>query len=316
VLATANARVTPDGYAFPVTLNWMAPYRTERIYKVLEAAHGFTPADSLALQGDVVSTLDQLLAQRIAYAIDNTTGPLKADKTLHQAADLLRNWNGSVDASSPAAAIVDAARRVFWPVLLLPRVKADAALAPATKPDPNSDNAIDQLYAWGERDAVEEQLVMHTPARWLPPGIANWNDLLAAICDRGLREAHAPHDLSTWSKGKAYPIDLEHPIFGRSDLVKNLIGIPVGTGPQPVSGDADTVRQIHGGLAPSERFTADLADPDRTTLNLALGQSGNLSSPWFLDQFDDWLHARTYPLPFTPAASQPGIAHSLTLRPQ
>ena len=37
VLATANARVTPDGYRYPITLDWKAPYRTERIYKVLEA---------------------------------------------------------------------------------------------------------------------------------------------------------------------------------------------------------------------------------------------------------------------------------------
>ena len=36
VLATANGRVTPDGYRYPITLDWMAPYRTERIYKILE----------------------------------------------------------------------------------------------------------------------------------------------------------------------------------------------------------------------------------------------------------------------------------------
>ena len=46
VLATANARVTPDGYRFPITLDWMAPYRTERIYKVLESSTERVPEAS------------------------------------------------------------------------------------------------------------------------------------------------------------------------------------------------------------------------------------------------------------------------------
>ena len=64
----------------------------------------------LALQTDVFSELDQIVAQRLAYSIDHTTGPLKQDKALHQAADILRNWNGRVDANAAAPAIVNAAR--------------------------------------------------------------------------------------------------------------------------------------------------------------------------------------------------------------
>ena len=104
VLATANARVTLDGYRYPITLNWMAPYRTERIYKVLEASptqtsaadaekqpttgaggtvapiHKLTPSDMLTLQNDVFSELDQVLAQRLAYSIDHAGGALRDDK--------------------------------------------------------------------------------------------------------------------------------------------------------------------------------------------------------------------------------------------
>jgi hypothetical protein len=35
-----------------------------------------------------------------------------------------------------------------------------------------------------------------------------------------------------------------------------------------------------------------------------------------MDQFDSWLHGGTYPLPFTPAATQSTITHSLTLTPR
>ena len=138
---------------------------------------------------------------------------------------------------------------------------------------------------WGDRGSVEEQLVTGTPARWLPAPYATWEDFLAAVVDRGLRDAHAPTDLSKWEEGRAYPLDLEHPVLSRSKLVEGLIGAPTGTGRQPQSGDGTTVKSVGAKFGPSERFTADLSGPDRTTLNIVLGQSGNVSSPWYMDQF-------------------------------
>jgi penicillin amidase len=35
-----------------------------------------------------------------------------------------------------------------------------------------------------------------------------------------------------------------------------------------------------------------------------------------MDQFLSWLHGTTYPLPFTPAATQPTITHTLILTPR
>jgi penicillin amidase len=166
---------------------------------------------------------------------------------------------------------------------------------------------------------VEEELITHTPAKWLPPGYATWEDFLAAVTQRGLRDAKAPRDLTTWQKGKAFPLDIEHPVFSQSELVRLLVAVPTGTGPQAQSGDLTTVKQVGlVGVAfgPSERFTTDLSNPDATTLNLVLGQSGNPISPWFMDQFQDWLHGRTYPMPFSPAATQAATTHTLTLTPR
>ena len=73
---------------------------------------------------------------------------------------------------------------------------------------------------------------------------------------------------------------------------------------------------VERAFGPSDRFTADLSDPDHTTLNIVLGESGDPVSPWFMDQFQSWLNGRTYALPFTPAATQPTITHTLTLNPR
>ena len=57
----------------------------------------------LNLQTDVYSDVDHVIAQRLAYAIDHAVKPeLANDKRLDQAADILRNWNGNVDADSAA----------------------------------------------------------------------------------------------------------------------------------------------------------------------------------------------------------------------
>ena len=338
VLATANSRVTAGDYRYPITLDWLAPYRTERIYKVLEATatrdasgakngsgHLLTPADMLALQTDVHSELDHLIAQKLAYAIDHANASLRSDSSLRQAADLLRSWNGEVDANAAAPAIVNAERDVIWPMLLVPKLVPQLAtqLAQGTNmselklpADQALAGNLASQYTWGERGCAEEMLLTGMPARWLPAGYANWNDFLATAVQRGLKNANAPRDLSTWQQGKASPVDIEHPLFARIAAARLLVGAQTGTGPQPHSGDGTTVKQMTTALGPSERFTADLSDPVHTTLNIVLGESGDPVSEWYMDQFPDWLAGRTYSLPFTDAAVQPSVTHTLTLTPR
>jgi penicillin G amidase len=299
ILATANARITPDLYQFPITLNWSDPYRNERIWKVLGGAKDLTPEAMLKLQTDVYSELDHVIAQRLAYAIDHS-GPHTTSnpQRLRQSADLLRNWNGEVNADSPAPAIVDAARAELWVMLLTPKLGEAAP-----------------LYAWGEKNFAEEQIILHAPARWLPNPNVKWDDLLSAAVEKGLAATNAPQDLAHWTYGKTHVVDIEHPIFSLSPLIGSVLGVPTGTGPRPQSGDGTTVKQVGRAFGPSERLTVDFSDLDHTTLNLVLGQSGNPLSPWFMDQFPAWYNNTTQTLPYTPTALQSTTTHTLTLTP-
>jgi penicillin amidase len=299
ILATANARVTPDLYPFPITLNWAEPYRNERIWRLLAAAKSLTPEAMLKIQTDVYSDLDHVLAQRFAYAIDHAGQKISANpKRLHQAADLMRNWNGYVDANNPAPAIVDAARAALWPMLLTPKL-GDAAA----------------LYLWGEKSFAEEQIILHTPARWLPAPNLQWDDVLAAAVDKGLLAADAPQDMAQWTYGETHVLDIEHPIFSISPLIESILGVKTGTGIRPQSGDTTTIKQVGRSFGPSERLTVDLSNLDQATLNLVLGQSGNPLSPWFMDQFPAWYNNTTQTLPYSPGAIQSTTTHTLTLTP-
>ena len=311
-VSTANARVTPNEYLFPVTLDWAAPYRNERIWKVLSAKTGMTPADMLQLQTDVYSDFDKVIAQRLAYAIDHSGSVREGKdsnktKRLRQAADLMRIWDGTVDAESPAPAIVDAARAAFWPLILEPQL--------GLKENAKENAETLALYGWGEKQYAEEQIIMHEPARWLPVKFSDWNELLTAAVEQGLTDEKAPRDLSRWEYGRAHPVDIEHPIYSQSPLLSMVLGMKTGTGIQEQSGDTSTVKQVGRKFGPSERLTVDFSDIDNSTLNVVLGQSANPASEWFMDQWPAWYHGTTFVMPFSAAATKIATRHTLTLVP-
>lgn len=306
ILATANARVAPDGYSFPITLNWADPYRNERIWKLLSNRTQLTASDMLQIQGDVYSEADRAISHRLAYAIDHAETAGK-QKRMRQAADLLRAWDGRVEVDSAAATIVDAARASLWQMLLTPKLRRTSERGP--------ENAW-KLYTWGERTYAEEQIILHTPDRWLPPTFKSWDDLLAAAVEEGLRDGKAPGNLERWRYGHEHPIEINHPVLAQSRILDMLFGVPTGAGVLPQSGDGTTVKQVGRGFGPSERFTADLAELDRSTLNLVMGQSGNPASPWFLDQFPAWYGLNTFAMPFSRGAVQDAAKHTLVLQAQ
>ncbi len=291
ILATANARVTPDGYPYPITLDWAAPYRNERIWKVLASKPKLSAADMLALQNDVYSTLDQELAQRFTYAIDHAAHP---NRRLREAADRMRTWDGNVTVPSVAATIVDAARDALWPMMLKPKLGDEW-----------------KLYRWASSSFVEEQIVAGQPRRWLPSQYSDWNEFLAAAVDRGMTALHAPLDLDRWHYGEAHPVEVEHPLYGGIPWMRGW----TGTGAQPQSGDGSTVKQVSRTFGPSERLTVDLSNLDRSTLNIVIGQSGDPLSQNYLDQWPFWYAGKTFALPFSDAAVQSAAAHTLTLVP-
>jgi penicillin G amidase len=291
VLATANSRIAPDGYPYELTLEWAAPYRNERIWKWLAGKNNLTPAEMLKLQGDVYSGLDQELARRYAYAIDHAP---KADAQLRQAADLLRSWDGVMNTNSAPAAVITAARETFWPLVLKPKLGDDW-----------------RLYRWGEKQFAEEEIVTHSPAQWLPPGYANWDECLTAIMKQGLTTEHAPADLKTWQYGQIHKINLEHPLYGMLPWFKTW----TGTGPQRLAGDVTTVDQANGQLGPSQRLTVDWSNLDNSTENIVYGQSGNPLSPWYRDQWPYWYGRTTFTLPFSEQAIAAGAEHTLRLTP-
>ncbi|MGD0911969.1 MAG: penicillin acylase family protein [Terracidiphilus sp.] len=294
-LATANSRVTTDASPYPLSDEWIDPYRVERINKLLNGRDHLTPKDMLDTQTDIYSEVDQEFGQRFAYAIDHTGGPEgNVDPRMRQAADLMRVWDGRVTADSAAASIVTSTRREIWPMILEPKLG----------------KAMDD-YHWGERDFALEEIVMHAKPEWLPPTYKSWDVLLTAAVRKALTDGHAPGNVAAWTYGSWHKIDIEHPLA----RFLPFIGNRAGTGPLPISGDVDTVKQIGSDVAPSQRFTMDWSNIDGSTENIVLGESGNPLSRYFRDQWSDWYNGTTFALPFTSGAVAVQTRHTLKLEP-
>ena len=307
IVATANARVTTNDYPYAIANDWVDPYRVERIYRKLSAHAQWTPQQMLALETDQHSEFDLALAQRLAYAIDHSSAAARGSDSarLRQAADLLRTWRGEMSAGSPAAAVVSATHHDLWSALLVPQIVAHDG---GSRSDALT---IAHLYLWQESNTALEHLLADTPARWLPHSAANWNDFLTTVVEQGLRDADAPSDLSKWQYGAIHRIEIEHPLFNGRSIYRWLLGVPTGSGAQPIGGDSTTIDATGAAFGPSERFTADLATPASTIANVVTGESGNPVSPWYLDQLQPWLNGTSFALPL----EHPHADHTLLLVP-
>jgi penicillin amidase len=153
--------------------------------------------------------------------------------------------------------------------------------------------------------------MLHQPKRWLPENYSNYEELLTAAVEAAVNELEAPKDLTAWQWGAENAVDIEHPVLGRIPLLARWSA----PGLHQQSGSGYTVKAVTRHHGPSERFTANLAELDQSTLNTVTGQGGNFLSPYYMDQWKAWYEGTTFPLPYSPEAIKKTASHRLTLEP-
>ena len=303
VIGTANGRITPDRYPYSISAGWEAPWRTERIYHVLESGRKFSAADMLALENDIHSENDLFAAERFVYAVDHASKPTPRAK---QAADLMRNWDGRMLASSAAPTIAVRSAYELARLLLEPRLGP----APAD-PEQLKTTLGWRTYSWQMRTVWLQNILLHQPKRWLPEKYPNYDELLTAAVEAAVSEPATPQDLVSWHWGSFNAVDIDHPVLGKIPLIRRW----AAPGVHEQSGSGYTVKAVTPHHGPSERFTANLAVLDQSTLNTVTGQAGNFLSPYYIDQWKAWYTGSTFALPFTPRAVEASGTHRLTLEP-
>lgn len=292
IIATANGRIVGTGYKYWLTDRWAPPYRTARMYELLQGRKGLRPADCDAIQADVVSLPDRFLARQL-LAASRQHPP--ADPEARVLVKRLQGWDGRAVADSVETSFLHYTRQALLADLLKPYLGTDI-----------------RQYDWWRDVVFLGNVLRERPARWLPHSYASYDILLAAAADQGvqqLRTIWGPRE-DDWRWGRVNSLELQHPL-----ALRGFFRLFLNVGPVAHDGSAYTVDAIRGGFGPAMRFVADLSDWDRSLMEVTPGESGQYGSPHYRDQFQTWVNGRGLPAPFSPAAEEKARAHELILDP-
>ncbi len=292
LIVTANARVVGPNYKPYLTDRWEEPYRTARIYDLLHNKTNLRPIDMLKVETDTYSYPHVFLADQLLAAA-KTVQP--KDPRAQKLVDGLKDWNGIADADSSLVSFLEMARRAALQLILEPYLGTDS-----------------NLYEWRSTTFLQKVLT-DRPPKWLPTAYKNYDELLVAAADRAvsiLAEQSKSERIQDWEWREFNSLDMLHPL-GRNGLLKWLLSI---TG-KPQSGTAYSVRAATTHHGPSMRFIANLGNWDDSILLIPAGESGQLGSGHYTDQFSYWYEGKPIVTPFGDAAEAKARKHTLTLKP-
>ena len=292
LIVTANARVTGPDYKPFLTDRWEEPYRTARIFDLLQGRHDLRPEDMLKVQNDTYSYPHMFLAEQLSAAAKSVPPKdARAQRLIQQ----LKDWNGIANADSVEVSFLQAVRRSLMEMIL----------------EPYLGNNTD-LYEWRSM-AFLQKVLTERPAKWLPPSCKSYDELLTSAADRAVSKLAAQTNSqrpTDWPWKRFNSLQMLHPM-GQTGILKLLFSIS----DKPQSGTVYSVRAASKRHGPSERFVANPANWDDSILLITSGESGQLGSSHYTDQFSFWYEGKPIVLPFSDAAEKSTRKHTLTLKP-
>lgn len=272
MIVTANQNPFPVSFPYAVHGNFAPPFRSNQIRARLAAKNGCRAAEMLRVQTDVYSAFDHHLARAIVAAWDRKK---PGDADLAEAVSLLRSWNGQVDQNLAAPMIAELVYQHF-------RSAAANSAAPSSG----------STYAYQMAPAALEQLLATRPAGWF----SDWDQTLLENFRDAVAEGRRMQgrNIKGWKYGNYLALRIPNPVIGRIPGIGSYFQI----GPAPMSGAGTSVKQTTLRLGPSMRMNADLSDWDRSLLNIVTGQSGQVLSSHYKDQWERYYAGESYPMQF------------------
>ncbi len=272
MIVTANQNPFPPGYAYRVSGNFAPPYRSRQIRDLLLARTGWKPAAMLAVEKDVYSGFCRFLARRVVAAWDRK--PMK-DPDLKEAVQTLRSWNGQMEKSLAAPLL---ARLVY--------LRLRSVIANAASP--------------GKGDRYEIQMAPAVVQNIVENGGSGWFKDMDEMLRRSLADAYEDgrklqgESARRWQWGRYNELTIKQPVGGALPVLGSFFNI----GPVEMSGSSTTVKQTTPRLGPSMRFIADLSNWEGSWNNLTIGESGQILSRHYKDQWNAYYAGTSFPMQF------------------
>ena len=272
-IVTANQNPFPPRYDYQVSGAFAADYRSNQIRDLLAARERWKPEDMLTVEKDVYSGFERFLARQVVAAYDRKR---PAGAALAEGVSVLRPWNGQMEIPLAAPML---ARLVYEHVR--------DAFAESASP------AKWQVYSYFITPSVIQTLLESGAKGWFADKDAMLLKALGEAIEDGAREQGS--SIRRWNYGEFNVLTVEQPVAGKLPVVGRYFNI----GPLPMSGSPETVKQIRNRVGPSMYFVADLSNWDNSVNNITLGESGNILSGHYWDQWDTFYYGHSLPMQFT-----------------
>jgi penicillin amidase len=194
---------------------------------------------------------------------------------LDQAVTLLRAWNGQMEKEWAAPFLIS---------LIYQHLRTAVA--------ENAAPGAGAAYEFTLAPAVLEQLLRQRPAGWFHDYDETLLRALVDAVEEGMRIQG--RDPKRWQYGAFLSLPINNPVTHQLPWIGPYFDI----GKVPMSGSSTTIKQTTMTLAPSMRLNADAGDWDRSLLNIMTGQSGEVLSRHYKDQWPDYYNGQSYPMLF------------------
>ncbi len=269
---TANQNPFPANYPYRVSGSFAAPYRSLEIRSALTAHEHWKPDEMIAVEKDVYSAFSRHLAHLVVAAYDRAK---PADANLRDAVEVLRGWNGQMEKRTAAPMLI---------TLVYQSLKKRIAESAA----PGKSSYYGSMMA----PAIVEKLLDQGKHGWF----ADPDGLLMRSLTEAIQEGRNLQggNVKKWNYGSYNELTIKHPVGSQIPV----LGPYFNVGPVEMSGSSTTIKQTTQTLGPSMRFVADLADWDRSLNNITIGESGQILSSHYKDQWDAYYYGTSFPMQF------------------
>ncbi len=299
MVITANQSPFPKDWPYAVNGAFAPHYRSSQIQARLQSKAKWEPQEMLAIQKDVYSAFHDFLSRQIVAAWDRQKAAGKKpdpqkQQQLEAAITTLRNWNGQMEIAQAAPMVANLTYGQLRKLL------ADSVVQGSSN-----------TYLNRMTPVVVERLLRERPKDWFPDYDALIVRALIGGVDEGIKMQGS--NVAKWDYGQTQRLQVRNPVLSRLPGATTLSGwfgsIPVvgkffdvNLGPVSMSGAPTTVKQYGGSqggqLGPSLRIVTDLGNLDGSMANLTAGESGQLFSSHYRDQFDSYYVGKSFPMQF------------------
>lgn len=306
-VSAANNPTFPSSGPFYISAYWEPRDRILRIRELIAAQERLSAEDMARMQTDILWITAREEAPRILQAYEAAPAPTA---NVRAALELLRGWNGSMDADSRAATVFAAFFKHLFHELFADELGQELA----------SDLREKGNYSAGMIHAVLDGGLDDWYDRGDTPEKETRGDVFRAAFEAGVAELESRmgKDPASWQWGKLHNFTLTHPL-GKVEMLAPLFNAAA----IPLPGHSLTIWKAqykdgdfavyHGA---SMRQITDFAGKSRTQSVIPGGQSGIPASPHYTDLLPLWAEGRYHPLAMEREEIETFAASRLVLNPR